>query len=115
MAYLGWGNSIQKTYRLYNKHLVSYNQYKSDNYSLVKTWLITNYGGSSRIVGDIINNISRKSKPVVGNRKEKFVFYSLISGVKYIDRAELETCLLSGSTLSSLVRLLPTSEYNLWV
>ena len=83
------------------------------------------YGGLSRIVGDIINNLSRKSKPASGNRKEKFVFYSAITGaiqrlerlsrVNYINRSELEACLLSRSTLSSLVRLLPTSEYDLWV
>ena len=35
--------------------------------------------------------------------------------MSYIDRAELESCLLSWSTLSSLVRLLPTSEHDLWV
>ena len=35
--------------------------------------------------------------------------------MNYIDKAELETCLLSRSTLSSLVSLLPTSEYDLWV
>ena len=73
------------------------------------TWLINNYGGPSRIVGDIINN----SKPIGGNRKDKFVFYSAVQGaiqrleilsrVNYIDRAELESCLLSQSTLSSLV------------
>ena len=83
------------------------------------------YGGLSRIVGDIINNLSRKSKPASGSRKEKFVFYSSIteaiqrlerlSRVNYINRAELEACLLTHSTLSSLVRLLPTSEYDLWV
>ena len=46
----------------------------SDNYSLMKTWLISNNRGPSRIVGDIINNLSRKSKPVGGGgeRKEKF-------------------------------------------
>ena len=69
----------------------------------MKTWLITNYGGPSRILGDIINNLSRKSKPVGGNRKERFVFYSTITGaiqrlerlsrVNFIDRAELEACL----------------------
>ena len=61
--------------------------------------------------------------PAFGNRKDKFVFYSAITGaiqrlerlsrVNYIDRVELETCLLSWSTLSSLVRLLPISEYDL--
>ena len=75
---------MQKANRLYNKHLSeeikSYLMNISDNYSLMKTWLITNYDGPSRIVGDIINNLSRKSKPVVGNRKDKFTFYSAITG-----------------------------------
>ena len=35
--------------------------------------------------------------------------------MNYIDRNKLESCLLSWSTLSSLVRLLPTSEHDLWV
>ena len=35
--------------------------------------------------------------------------------MSYINGAELETCLLSRSTLSSLISLLPTAEYDLWV
>ena len=78
-----------------------------DNNSLMKTWLITNYGGPSRIVGDIINNLSGKSKPGNGSRKEKFVFYSAITGAiqrlesgeiivsELYCRTEFETCLLS--------------------
>ena len=60
-----------------------------------------------------------------GNRKEKFSFYAAITGsiqrlerlsrVSHINRAELEACLLSWSTLSSLISLLPTAEYDLWV
>ena len=41
LAYLGWGNSIQKANRLYNKHLSdeikSHIISISDNYSLMKT------------------------------------------------------------------------------
>ena len=37
------------------------------------------------------------------------------SRVNYIDKSELEACLLSCSTLSILVRLLSMSEYDLWV
>ena len=81
LAYLGWRNSIQKANRLYNKHL--YDEIKShltsisDNYSLMKHWLITNYGGPVRIDGDIVSNPSRKSKPMPGNRREKFIFFKL--------------------------------------
>ena len=84
LAYLGWGNSIQKANWPYNKHL--FDKIKShlinisDNYSLMKTWLITNYGGPVRIFGDIVSNLSRKSKPILGNRREKFSFYSAITG-----------------------------------
>ena len=59
------------------------------------------------------------------NRKEKFRFYAGItrsiqrlerlSRVSYINGAELETCLLSRSILSSLIILLPTAQYDLWV
>ena len=38
-----------------------------------------------------------------------------LSRVSYIDGAELEACLLSRSTLSSLISLLPTAEYDFWV
>ena len=78
LAYLGWGN------HLYNKHLSDEIKSQiiniSDNYSLMKTWLSTYYGGPSRIVGDIVNNLVRKSKPAVGNRREKFTLYSAITG-----------------------------------
>ena len=38
-----------------------------------------------------------------------------LSRVSYLDRTELESCLLSRSTLSSMISLLPISEYELWV
>ena len=120
---------MQKANRLYNKHLSEEIQASfiniSDNYNLMKTWLINTYGGPSRIVGDIINNLSRKSKPLGGNRKDKFVFYSAITGAiqrleklsraNYINKTELEACLLSRSTLSSLVLLHLVSEHDVWV
>ena len=124
LAYLGWGNSVQKANQLYNKHLSdeikSHLINISDDYGMMKTWLISNYGGPSRIVGDIINNVSKRSKPAPDNRIEKFSFYLAITGaiqrlerlsrVTHINGAELESCLLSRSTLSSLIKLLPIAE-----
>ena len=77
---------MQKANRLYNRHLSEEIKFKSrlinisDNYELMKQWLIKNYGGPSRIVGDIIGNLIHKPKPAIGNRKEKFVFNSAITG-----------------------------------
>ena len=59
------------------------------------------------------------------NRKDKFLVYSAITGAiqrleklsraNYINKTELEACLLAWSTLSSLVLFLPASEHNIWV
>ena len=84
LVYLGWGNSVQKAHRLYNKHLSDEIKFHliniSDDYGMMKTWLITNYGGPLRIVGDIISNLSKRAKPAPDNRKEKFSFYAAITG-----------------------------------
>ena len=81
LTYLGWGNSIQKANRLFIKHLShdikSLLINISNNYSLMTTWLITNYGGPERIVEDIVSHLSRKSKPMPGSRKEKLIFILL--------------------------------------
>ena len=72
-------------------------------------------------MGDLL----KKRKPLSNNRKQKFSFFSAITGavqrlerlsrVSYINRAELEACLLSRNTLSGLISLLPSVEYDLWI
>ena len=120
---------MQKAKKLYNEHLSDEIKFHLinifDEYVMMKTWLISNYDGPLRIVGDIINNLSKRSKPAPDKRKEKFSFYSAITGaiqklerlsrVTHINGAELESCLLSRSMLSSLIKVLPTAEYDLWV
>ena len=92
---------------------------------MMKAWLICNYGGPSRIVRDIINSLAEKRKPTSHSRKEKFKYYSAIiealqrleklSRISNINQTELGSCLLSRSTLICLIKLLPISEYDLWV
>ena len=85
LAYLGKGNSAQKANRLFNKHLSEEIKSKviniSDNYAEMKAWLIRTYGGPSRIVNDIISNLTLKPKPSASSKKEKYAFYSAITGV----------------------------------
>ena len=84
IAYLGWGNSVQKANRLYNRHLSKEIKSKlinmSDFYVEMKQWLISNYGGVSRIINDVISDLSRRSKPASTNSQGKFTFYAHISG-----------------------------------
>ena len=87
--------------------------------------MLANYGSLAKINGDIVSNLSKKYKPLLGNKKERFSFYAAITGsiqrlerlsrVSYINGAELEACLLSWSMFSSLISLLPTAEYDLLV
>ena len=129
IAYLGWGNSVQKANRMYNRHLSEEIKSKlinmSDSYAEMKQWLITNYGGTSRIINDVINDLSRKNKPASTNSQGKFTFYGYISGalqrlerlskVDEISQDELENCLYSRATLSSLSLILPRETYSDWI
>ena len=84
IAYLGWGNSVQKANRLYNRHLSEEIKSKlinkSDSYAEIKQWLILNYGGVCRIINDVICELSRRNKPASNNSPGKFAFYTHISG-----------------------------------
>ena len=53
---------------------------KSDSYSEMKQWLILNYGGVSRIINDVICELSRRNKPTSNNSQGKFAFYAHILG-----------------------------------
>ena len=57
--------------------------------------------------------------------RSKFVYYSAIIGAlqrlkklsrsNQVNKDELDACLLSRSTLTSLINLLPSAEHDLWV
>ena len=91
----------------------------------MKQWLILNYGGVSRIINDILNDLSRRPKPSVNNNNAKFSFYAQISSalqrierlskVVGIDNLELKTCLYSRATLSSFSLVLPSETYTDWI
>ena len=77
----------------------------------------------SRIINDVISDLSRRSKHASTNSQGKFSFYAHISGalqrlerlskVDEISPIELEACLYS--TLSSLSLILPKETYSDWI
>lgn len=97
----------------------------SDSYVEIKNWLILNYGGVTRIVSDILNDLSKKVKPNQSNNAAKYSFYAYSSGalqrmerlskVKGIDKQELENCVYSRATLNSLSLVLPSETYADWI
>ena len=91
----------------------------------MKQWLISQYGGASRIVNDIVNALGRKSKPALNNRNEKHNYYTAITSalqrlerlakVSSINKIELDICLYSQGTLITLSNLLLPRDYDNWV
>jgi len=97
----------------------------SDSCVEIKNWLILNYGGVTRIVSDILNDLSKKVKANPSNNAAKYSFYAYSSGalqrmerlskVTGIDKQELENCVYSRATLNSLSLVLPSETYADWI
>lgn len=131
IAYMGWGYSVQRANRLYNRHLSEEIKSKliniSDSYQEMRQWLISQYGGPSRIISDIINDLSARAKPGASDNNARFSFFSHVSGalqrierlskIGEIDRVELNknNCLYSRATLNSLTAVLPQKTYQNWI
>ena len=91
----------------------------------MRQWLIQKYGGASRIISDIINYLAVRPKPGANDSNARFSFFSHIFGalqrverlskIAEINKQELETCLYSRSTLSSLSLVLPQKTYVNWI
>ena len=114
---------------MYNRHLSEEIKRKlinkSDSYAEMKQWLILNYGGVSRIINNVISDLSCQNKPASNNSQGKFAFYAHISGalqrlerlskVGGISTNDLEICLYSRATLSSLSLVLPHEAHSDWI
>ena len=90
LRYIDWGNNRQGASKLC-KHLSADLRDKlmtrSDNYALIREWLISNYEGAFRIVNDTIMALG----------------------------AELKDCLYSRNTLTLLGKLLITQDYDEYI
>ena len=129
IAYMGWGNSVQRANRLYNRHLSEEIKSKlintSDSYQETRQWLILQYGSASRIICDIINDLATRPKPGANDSNARFSFFSHISGalqcverltkIVEINKQELENCLYSQATLNSLFLILPHKTHMNWI
>ena len=124
-AYMGWGNSVQRA----NRHLLEEIKSKlinnSDSYQEMRQWLISQYGGPSRIICDIINDLAARAKPEANDSNERFSFFSHVSRalqrierlnkIGEINKHELESCLYSHATLNSLSSVLPQKTFRNWI
>ena len=51
---------------------------RSDNYALMREWLVSSYGGASRIINDTVMALGKRKKPVPTDRSERYLHVSAI-------------------------------------
>ena len=76
LGYIDWGNNHQRASKL-SKHLsddLKDNLMKrSDNYALMREWLVQNYGGAARILNDTVMALTRRNKPAANDRPDRYL------------------------------------------
>ena len=50
----------------------------TDNYALMREWLINNYGGASQILNDTVMALGKRKKPAGNDRSELYLHLSAI-------------------------------------
>ena len=81
LGYIAWGNNSQCASKLC-KHLSDDLKDKlmtrSDNYALMREWLVSNYGGASGILNDTFMALGKQKKPADNDRSERYLHVSAL-------------------------------------
>ena len=51
---------------------------RSDNYALMREWLVQNYGGAAQILNDTVMVLTRRKKPAANDRPDRYLHTSAI-------------------------------------
>ena len=128
LGYIDWGNNCQPASKLYN-HLSDDLKDKlitrSDNYALMREWLVQNYGGAARIINDTVMALTRRKKPSLNDCSDHYLYVSaIIATLQRLEKlmcsnpslgVELKDCLYSRNTLNSLTKLLISQDYDEYI
>ena len=81
LGFIHWGNNRQRASKL-SKHLFDDLKDKlmtrSDNYALMREWLVQNYGGAARILNDTVMALTGRKKPAANDRADRYTHISAI-------------------------------------
>ena len=98
---------------------------RSDNYALMREWLVQNYGGAARILNDTLMALTRRKKPAANDRSDQYLHISaIIAALQRLEKlicsnpalgVELKDCLYSRNTLTSLAKLLISQDYDEYI
>ena len=128
LGYIDWGNNRQHASKL-SKHLSDDLKDKlmtrSDNYALMREWLVQNYGGAARILNDTVMTLTRRKKPSATDCADRYTNISaIIAALQQLENlicsnpvlgVEMKGCLYSQNTLTSLTKLLIAQDYDEYI
>ena len=81
LGYIEWGNNCQRANKLL-KHLSADLKDKlmtrSDNFALMREWLVQNYGGTARIINDTVMALTPGKKPAANDGADRYTHISAI-------------------------------------
>ena len=81
LGYINWGNNRQRTSKL-SKHLSDDLRDKlmtrSYSYTLMREWIVQNYGGAARILNDTVMVLTRRKKPTANDQSDRYLHTSAI-------------------------------------
>ena len=128
LGYIDWGNNRQRANKLAN-HLSDDLKDKlitrSDNYAMMREWLVQNYGGAARIINDTVMALARRKRPAVNDWANRYLHISaIIAALQRLEKLicsnptlglELKDCLYSRNSLNSLTKLLISQDYDEYI
>ena len=98
---------------------------RSDNYSLMREWLVSNYGGASCILNNTVMALGKQKKPAGNDHSERYLHVSaILAALQCLEKLictnptigfELKECLYSRNTLTSLSKLLISQDYEEYI
>ena len=95
---------------------------RSDNYALMREWLVSNYGRVACILNDTVMVLARRKKPAANDRSDRYLNVSaILAALQWLEKLicsnptlgfELKECLYSQNTLTSLSKLIISQDYD---
>ena len=103
LEYIYWGNIRQpasKVCKYLSDDLKDKLMTRSDNYALMREWLISNYGGASCILNDTVMALGKQKKPARYDCSERYLHLSAILAALQ----QLEKLICTNATLGAELR-----------
>ena len=98
---------------------------RSDNYALMREWLVMNYGGAARILNETVMALTRRKKPTANDWSDRYLHVSaILAALQRLEKlvcsnptlgTELKECLYSRNMLTSLSKLLIPQDYDEYI